>query len=120
MRGGAETAPGFDAFGVGRPIPGAVGGEQRGAGALAHGQGTIPAGDHGRNRDPHIRKVVIMSAAQIGKTDAFILNPLGYYMDYAPAPILVMQPTLDMGQTFSKDRLAPMIRTRRSCGTRST
>ena len=29
--------------------------------------------------DPHIRKVVIMSAAQIGKTDAFILNPLGYY-----------------------------------------
>ena len=49
-------------------------------------------------------------AAQIGKTDAFILNPLGYYMDYAPAPILVMQPTLDMGQTFSKDRLAPMIR----------
>ena len=31
-------------------------------------------------------------------------------MAYAPAPILVMQPTLDMGQTFSKDRLAPMIR----------
>lgn len=60
--------------------------------------------------DPHVRKVVIMSAAQIGKTDAFILNPLGYYMAYAPAPILVMQPTLDMGQTFSKDRLAPMIR----------
>lgn len=60
--------------------------------------------------DPHVRKVVIMSAAQIGKTDAFILNTLGYYMDYAPAPILVMQPTLDMGQTFSKDRLAPMLR----------
>ncbi|MDO4439212.1 MAG: phage terminase large subunit family protein [Eubacteriales bacterium] len=60
--------------------------------------------------DPHVRKVVIMSAAQIGKTDAFILNTLGYYMDYAPAPILVMQPTLEMGQTFSKDRLAPMIR----------
>ena len=60
--------------------------------------------------DPHVRSVVVMSAAQIGKTDAFILNPLGYYMDYAPAPILVMQPTLDMGQTFSKDRLAPMIR----------
>ena len=60
--------------------------------------------------DPHIRKVVVMSAAQIGKTDALILNPLAYYMDYAPAPILVVQPTLDMGQTFSKDRLAPMIR----------
>ena len=60
--------------------------------------------------DPHIRKVVIMSAAQIGKTDAFILNPLGYYMDYAPAPIMCMQPTLDMGQTLSKDRISPMLR----------
>jgi phage terminase large subunit GpA-like protein len=60
--------------------------------------------------DPHVRKVIIMSAAQIGKTDAFILNTIGYYMDYAPAPMLVMQPTLDMGQTFSKDRLAPMLR----------
>lgn len=60
--------------------------------------------------DPHVRKVVIMSAAQIGKTDAFILNTIGYYMDYAPAPMLVMQPTLDMGQAFSKDRLAPMLR----------
>lgn len=34
--------------------------------------------------DPHVRSVVVMSAAQIGKTDAFILNPLGYYMDYLP------------------------------------
>ena len=59
--------------------------------------------------DPHIRKVVIMSAAQIGKT-AMLMNMLGYYMHYYPAPVLVMQPTLEMGQTFSKDFLAPMIR----------
>ena len=59
--------------------------------------------------DPHIPKVVIKSAAQIGKTD-IILNAIGYYMKYAPAPIMNMQPTLDMGQTFSKDRLAPMLR----------
>lgn len=60
--------------------------------------------------DAKTRKVVVMTAAQIGKTDAFVLNTIGYYMDYAPAPILVMQPTIDMGQTFSKDRLAPMLR----------
>jgi phage terminase large subunit GpA-like protein len=59
--------------------------------------------------DPHVRKVVIMSAAQIGKT-AMLMNMLGYYMHYYPAPVLVMQPTLEMGQTFSKDFLAPMIR----------
>ena len=59
--------------------------------------------------DQHCRKVVIMSAAQIGKT-AMLMNMLGYYMHYYPAPVLVMQPTLDMAQTFSKDFLAPMLR----------
>lgn len=59
--------------------------------------------------DPHIRKVVVMSAAQIGKT-AMLLNMLGYFMHYYPAPVLVLQPTLDMAQAFSKDFLAPMIR----------
>ena len=59
--------------------------------------------------DQHVRKVVVMSAAQIGKT-AMLMNMLGYYMHYYPAPVLlVMQPTLEMGQTFSKDFLAPMI-----------
>ena len=28
----------------------------------------------------------------------------------APAPILLVQPTLEMAETFSKDRLAPMLR----------
>lgn len=60
--------------------------------------------------DMRIQKVVIMSAAQIGKTDALILNPIGYYMHYDPSPIMVMQPTVQMAETFSKDRLSPMLR----------
>jgi phage terminase large subunit GpA-like protein len=60
--------------------------------------------------DASIQKVVVMSAAQIGKTDGFILNPIGYFMDYDPAPIMVMQPNLQMGESFSKDRLTPMLR----------
>ena len=59
--------------------------------------------------DPHIRMVVFKSSSQVGKTEV-LLNVLGYYIDYAPAPMLVLQPTVEMGQTFSKDRLAPMIR----------
>lgn len=59
--------------------------------------------------DNHVRKVVVMSAAQIGKTDALVLNPLAYYMKYAPAPIMVMEPSIDMGQGFSKERLTPML-----------
>jgi len=60
--------------------------------------------------DVGVQKVVVMSAAQIGKTDGFILNPIGYFMDYDPAPIMVMQPNLQMGESFSKDRLTPMLR----------
>lgn len=60
--------------------------------------------------DIKIKKVVVMSAAQIGKTDAMILNPIGYYIHYEPSPIMVLQPTIQMAETFSKDRLSPMIR----------
>ncbi len=60
--------------------------------------------------DVTVNKVVVMSAAQIGKTDAFILNAIGYYMHYDPSPIMVLQPTITMGETFSKDRLVPMLR----------
>lgn len=59
--------------------------------------------------DPHVHEVVLKSSSQVGKTEV-ILNVLGYNIDYNPAPILVLQPTVEMGQTFSKDRLAPMIR----------
>lgn len=58
----------------------------------------------------HTAKVIAMIAAQLGKTDALILNTIGYYMHYDPSPILVMQPTIDLGETFSKDRLTPMLR----------
>ena len=60
--------------------------------------------------DPHVRKVVVKSCAQIGKTDALVLNTIGYYMNYNPSPIMVLQPTLDMGQGFSKEKLSPMLR----------
>lgn len=48
--------------------------------------------------DITVQKVVIMSGAQIGKTDAFILNPIGYFIHYDPAPIMVIQPTIQMGE----------------------
>ncbi len=60
--------------------------------------------------DMHVQKIIIMSASQIGKTDALILNPIGYYMHYDPSPIMVMHPTIQMAESFSKDRLSPMLR----------
>jgi len=59
--------------------------------------------------DPRVHRVVIMAAAQVAKTEV-LLNVIGYCIDYDPSPIMVVQPTLDMAQTFSKDRVAPMLR----------
>lgn len=59
--------------------------------------------------DPRVERVIVKSSAQVGKTE-ILLNSIGYYMDYDPAPMLYIQPTEDMAEAFSKDRLAPMIR----------
>ena len=59
--------------------------------------------------DPQVHTVVVMSSAQVGKTE-LLLSIIGYYIHQDPSPILVLQPTLEMAQTFSKDRLAKMLR----------
>ena len=59
--------------------------------------------------DPQYSEIVVMSGSQIGKTE-IINNIIGYFISHDPAPILCMQPTLEMAQTWSKDRLAPMLR----------
>jgi phage terminase large subunit GpA-like protein len=59
--------------------------------------------------DPLIERVVGMFASQTGKTE-MVNNLVGFHIDQDPAPILVVQPTLEMAETWSKDRLAPMLR----------
>ncbi len=59
--------------------------------------------------DPQYSEIVVMSGSQIGKTE-LINNIIGYFIAHDSAPILCMQPTLEMAQTWSKDRLAPMLR----------
>jgi phage terminase large subunit GpA-like protein len=59
--------------------------------------------------DPAIEMVVIMSSAQVGKT-AICENTIGFFISQDPAPILLINPTLEMAETWSKDRLAPMLR----------
>lgn len=59
--------------------------------------------------DPAVTTIVVMSSAQVGKTE-ILNNMVGYHIHQEPAPILLLQPTLEMAQTWSKDRLAPMLR----------
>lgn len=59
--------------------------------------------------DRACERIILMTSAQIGKTE-IILNTIGYYSHHDPAPILLVNPTESMAQAISKDRLAPMIR----------
>jgi phage terminase large subunit GpA-like protein len=59
--------------------------------------------------DPSIRRVIGMFSAQTTKT-TIIENVVGYHAHHDPCPIMVVQPQLDIGEAFSKDRISPMIR----------
>lgn len=59
--------------------------------------------------DPRMPRVVAMWGSQLGKT-LTLNNIVGYYIDQDPAPILMLQPTKEMAEAWSKDRFAPMVR----------
>jgi phage terminase large subunit GpA-like protein len=55
--------------------------------------------------EPLTNEVVIMCAAQLGKSET-LNNIIGFYIDNDPCPMLMLQPTVDMAQAYSKDRIA--------------
>jgi len=59
--------------------------------------------------DPEVPEVVLLWAIQLGKTEV-ILNALGYLIDQDPCAILLCLPTIESGEDFSRERIAPMIR----------
>lgn len=59
--------------------------------------------------DPRVQWVVWMKASQLGATE-ILTNNVGYFMDQDPSPILVVQPTIEMGRSWSTDRLDAMLR----------
>jgi phage terminase large subunit GpA-like protein len=59
--------------------------------------------------DEETETTVIMSSAQVGKTE-ILLNTIGYFIDQDPSPMMLVQPTLELAQAFSKDRFSPMVR----------
>lgn len=59
--------------------------------------------------DPFIQETVFMKSSQVGWTEA-LNNVVGFHIDQDPAPILLLQPTIKLAETWSKDRFAPMQR----------
>lgn len=56
-----------------------------------------------------VQRVVMMFSSQIGKTEAG-LNWLGYITEHAPAPTLVVLPTLEVRKRWVRQRLNPLLR----------
>jgi len=56
-----------------------------------------------------IEEVVVMSASQVGKTEA-ILNAIGYHIQNDSCPMLCVLPNEAMAMSMSRDRIAPMVR----------
>lgn len=55
-----------------------------------------------------VQRVIMMFGAQIGKTEC-ALNWIGYVMHHAPAPMLVVVPTLEVRKRWVKQRLDPLL-----------
>lgn len=55
-----------------------------------------------------VQRVVLMFASQTSKTEIG-LNWIGYIMDHAPGPMLVVVPTLEVRKRWVKQRLNPLL-----------
>ena len=58
--------------------------------------------------DPDTVEVIVMSSAQVGKT-LIIMCGIAYYIDYEPSTQMLVMPTIDDAERFSKTRFAQMI-----------
>ncbi len=59
--------------------------------------------------DRETQEVTFVAPSQSGKSEV-LLNAMGYFMHQEPSPMIVVQPTTETGEAFSKDRIAPMLR----------
>jgi phage terminase large subunit GpA-like protein len=55
-----------------------------------------------------VELTVLMKGAQIGGTEA-LNNFIGYVIDLAPGPIMIVQPTVEIARRYSKQKIDPMI-----------
>lgn len=59
--------------------------------------------------DPAVERVSFMKSARVGATK-MMGAAIGYYMHQDPCPMMVVQPTVEDAQGYSKEEIAPMLR----------
>jgi phage terminase large subunit GpA-like protein len=59
--------------------------------------------------DPKVEQITVMKSARVGYSK--ILNHvIAYHIHQDPAPIMLVQPTIEDAQGYSKEEIAPMLR----------
>ena len=59
--------------------------------------------------DPRVEMVTLKKSARVGATK--IINAtIGYYIHHDPCPMLVVQPSIEDAQGYSKEEIVPMLR----------
>lgn len=84
-------------------------------------KGAAEPGKYRTSRTPYMREVmdclsvtspvqelIVMAGAQVSKSESGN-NWVGYVMDMAPGPMLLVQPTVENAKRYSKQRIGPMI-----------
>jgi phage terminase large subunit GpA-like protein len=59
--------------------------------------------------EPGVHVVTVMCCTQLMKT-ALLENVFGYFAHLDPAPMLLLQPKEDAAESFSKERISPLVR----------
>ena len=55
-----------------------------------------------------VRDIVVMKSSQVGVTEALV-NVLGYTMEHAPCPAMVMMPSLEARDSWKVQKLNPLL-----------
>jgi phage terminase large subunit GpA-like protein len=88
---------------------------------ILSGKGSSEPGPWRNSRTPYLaeimdclstssstQRVVFMKGAQVGATESGN-NWVGYVIEHAPGPMLVVQPTVELGKRFSRQRIEPLL-----------
>lgn len=60
--------------------------------------------------NPEVESICLMWAAQTGGKTEILNNVIGFHIHHEPGPILMVQPTVEFAEAWSKDRAVPMFR----------
>ena len=59
--------------------------------------------------DEQVMEIWMMKSSQIAYSEN-LNNAIGYYMQLDPGPLMMIQPTIEMSESYGKDRIATMLR----------